>query len=106
MILDSTARNVLSYHDASMTVTCKCSKRTTFIPGKTTYTAEDWALPPAQFRYDGNAEYPFKQLDNLGYWWRFGADSGHNLDALLLVNMDCFKYFKRYPDVLLVDQRL
>ena len=34
----------LSAHDASMTVTCKFSKRTTFIPGKTTYTAEDWGL--------------------------------------------------------------
>lgn len=34
----------LSAHDASMTVTCKFSKRTTFVPGKTTYTAEDWGL--------------------------------------------------------------
>ena len=34
----------LSAHDASMTVTCKFSKRTTFIPGKTTYTAEDRGL--------------------------------------------------------------
>jgi hypothetical protein len=31
-------------YDAVMTVTCKFSKRTTFIPGKTTYTAEEWAL--------------------------------------------------------------
>jgi len=57
----------------------------------------------AQLGYDGKVEYLFKQLDNLGYWWKFRADGEHNLDALLLVNRDCFNFFKRYPDVLLVD---
>lgn len=57
----------------------------------------------AQLGYDGKVEYLFKQLDSLGYWWKFRADSEHNLDALLLVNRDCFNFFKRYPDVLLVD---